>query len=148
MIHFKNPEKSDLEIIVKMMGEFYAIDKYPFDVEIAKNLILEFISNENFGKSWLILEDKETIGYVILTFVFSFEYQGKIAFLDELYIKEEFRGKGIGKTTVQFVQKQAKQLSLKLLYLEVENQNQNAQNLYLSQKFEFHNRKIMKYKIQ
>jgi ribosomal protein S18 acetylase RimI-like enzyme len=146
MIDFKSIENADLETIVKMMQNFYAIDNYPFEIEVAKKLILEFVSNENLGKGWLILEDEKTIGYVILTFVFSFEYKGKIAFLDELYIKEGFREKGIGKTTVQFIQKQANLLSLKLLYLEVENQNKKAQKLYLSQNFEFHGRKIMKFK--
>lgn len=38
-------------------------------------------------------------------------------------------------------------LSLKLLYLEVETHNENAQKLYLAHDFELHNRKLMKYKI-
>jgi ribosomal protein S18 acetylase RimI-like enzyme len=145
MIHFKSLENSDVATVVKMMQDFYAIDNYPFDVQIAKKLLIEFLSNENFGKCWLILEDEKTIGYVILTFIFSFEYKGKIAFVDECYIDETFRGKGIGKTTIQFIQKEAKELSLKLLYLEVENHNEIAQKMYLSQDFEFHNRTIMKF---
>jgi len=147
MIHFKIAEISHLEIIIKMMQSFYAIDNYFFDGEIAAKLIQEFVNNENLGKCWVILKDKKTIGYVILTFVFSFEYKGRIAFLDELYIEEEFRGKGIGKTAIQFIQEQANELSLKLIYLEIENHNQNAQKLYLSQNFENHNRKIMKFKV-
>ena len=147
MIHFKIAEISHLDTIIKMMQSFYAIDNYFFDGEIAAKLIQEFVNNENLGKCWVILKDKKTIGYVILTFVFSFEYKGRIAFLDELYIEEEFRGKGIGKTAIQFIQEQANELSLKLIYLEIENHNQNAQKLYLSQNFEYHNRKIMKFKV-
>lgn len=129
------------------MQEFYAIDGYPMDVEISKTLFSEFISNENLGKSWLILFDGKTVGYCILTFVFSFEYGGKIAFIDELYIKEGSRGKGIGKASIEFLKSEAAKLSLKLLYLEVEHHNSNAQKLYLAAGFSLHKRNLMQIKI-
>mgnify|MGYP003595251550 FL=1 len=147
MITFKTLEISDIDIITVMMEDFYAIDNYPIEAQATKKMFQEFISNENFGKAWLIYADNKIAGYVILTYIFSFEYGGKIAFVDELFIKESARGKGIGKETIQFVQQESPKLSLKLLYLEVENHNENAQKLYLAQDFGFHNRKLMKYKI-
>ncbi len=147
MITFKTLEISDIDIITVMMEDFYAIDNYPIEAQATKKMFQEFISNENFGKAWLIYADNKIAGYVILTYIFSFEYGGKIAFVDELFIKQSARGKGIGKETIQFVQQESPKLSLKLLYLEVENHNENAQKLYIAQDFGFHNRKLMKYKI-
>ncbi len=147
MTTFKPLEKTDIETIVSMMQEFYFIDNYPIDIEVTKNLFNQFIANENLGKAWLIYSGKEVVGYVILTFVFSFEYQGTIAFIDELYIKETARGIGIGNETIVFIKAEAQKLLLQLLYLEVENHNQNAQKLYIANDFIIHNRKIMKYKI-
>ena len=147
MTTFKPLEITDISTITQMMQDFYAIDNYPMDVEVAKNLYQEFISNEHLGKSWMIYSENEIVGYIILTFIFSFEYGGKIAFVDELFIKETARGKGIGKEAIQFIQQEVPKLSLKLLYLEVEPHNENAQKLYLAHDFEFHNRKLMKYKV-
>ena len=147
MTTFKPLEISDISIITQMMQHFYAIDNYPMDVEVAKTLFQEFISNEHLGKSWLIYSENEVVGYIILTFIFSFEYGGKIAFVDELFIKETARGKGFGKEAIQFIQQEVPKLSLKLLYLEVEPHNENAQKLYLAHDFELHNRKLMKYKV-
>ncbi|MEL1246572.1 GNAT family N-acetyltransferase [Flavobacterium helocola] len=147
MTTFKPLEITDISTITQMMQDFYAIDNYPMNVEVTKNLFREFISNEHLGKSWLIYSENEIVGYIILTFIFSFEYGGKIAFVDELFIKETARGKGIGKEAIQFVQKEVPKLSLKLLYLEVEPHNENAQKLYLAHDFELHNRKLMKYKV-
>ena len=147
MTSFKPLEITDISTITQMMQDFYAIDNYPMDVEVAKELFQEFISNENLGKSWLIYSENEIVGYIILTFIFSFEYGGKIAFVDELFIKETARGKGIGKEAIQFIQREVPKLSLKLLYLEVEPHNENAQKLYLAHDFELHNRKLMKYKV-
>ena len=146
MIQFKPLEQSDIDTIVTLMQQFYAIDNYPIDVETSKTLFQEFISDENLGKSWLILSDNVLVGYLILTFVFSFEYKGKIAFLDELYITAAARGKGIGSKAIEFVQNEAHKTNLKLIYLEVEPHNEKAQKLYLASGFESHNRQLMKYK--
>jgi ribosomal protein S18 acetylase RimI-like enzyme len=147
MIQFKPLEHSDIETIVALMEQFYAIDNYPIDIEVSKKLFQEFISNENLGKSWLILSDNTVVGYLILTFVFSFEYKGKIAFLDELYLTAAARGKGIGSKAIEFIQNEAHKAALKLIYLEVELHNEKAQKLYLASGFESHNRQLMKYKI-
>ncbi|GEC79770.1 GNAT family N-acetyltransferase [Flavobacterium aquatile] len=147
MVQFKPLETYQIETITQMMRDFYAIDNYPIDVEISKKLFQEFISDEKLGKTWLIYDDSQVIGYVILTFIFSFEYKGRIAFIDELYLKDVARGKGIGAKTLEFIKEQITKLSLKLLYLEVEHHNENAQRLYIANDFVIHNRKLLKYKV-
>jgi ribosomal protein S18 acetylase RimI-like enzyme len=147
MITFQNLQKSQIDSIVSMMRDFYAIDNYPIHIEESKQLFETFIVNSDLGKAWLVCKGEEVIGYVILTFVFSFEYKGILAFLDELYIKKEHQGKGFGKQAVRFVQQESSQLNVKMLYLEVEQHNENAQKLYLAHDFEVHNRKILKYKL-
>lgn len=146
MIEFKHIITADIETIVSLMEEFYAIDNYPIKSDVSKALFEEFISNKNLGKAWLIVSDNEIVGYLILTFVFSFEYQGKIAFLDELYVTEKARGIGIGSKAIEFIKDESHKLSLKLIYLEVELHNKKAQNLYIANGFEMHNRKLMRLK--
>lgn len=144
MATFKPLQTSDIDTIVPMMQEFYSIDNYPIDIAVSKTLFLEFLENPHLGRAWLIYSDEEIVGYVILTFVFSFEYKGTIAFLDELYISDKARGKGIGKKALDFIHQEALSLSLKIIYLEIENHNEIAQKLYLSKDFVVHNRSLMK----
>ncbi|WP_308132042.1 GNAT family N-acetyltransferase [uncultured Flavobacterium sp.] len=144
MTTFRPIQTSDIDTIVPMMQKFYSIDNYPIDIAISKALFLEFIENPHLGKAWLIYSDEEIVGYIILTFVFSFEYKGTIAFLDELYISDKARGKGIGKKALDFIHQEALSLSLKIIYLEIENHNEIAQKLYLSKDFVVHNRSLMK----
>ncbi len=148
MCEFNPITENDIPIILPMMETFYAIDGYPIDSEKSKALFKTFIADENLGKAWLIYNNGQPAGYVILTTIFSFEYGGKIAFIDELYIKEAFRGQGIGKASVTFLKEQATKMGLKLLYLEVEHHNSNAQELYLKAGFTIHNRRLMQYKIK
>lgn len=147
MVTYSSLKIDQIEIITSMMKDFYAIDNYPIDIKITKKLFQDFISDENLGRCWLIYNDTEIVGYFILTFIFSFEYKGRIAFIDELYINENQRGKGIGKDVINFIKEQIPKLSLKLLYLEVEHHNENAQKLYIANGFEVHNRKILKHKL-
>ena len=144
MIEFQPLKKSDIEIIVPMMEDFYAIDNYPINPETTKKLFQHFIDDESLGNCWLITHDEIIVGYVILAYIFSFEFEGRIAFLDELYLNQNARGKGIGKVTVDFVHAQALQKNLKVIYLEIETHNEAAKNLYLSKDFIVHNRNLMK----
>ena len=144
MIEFAPLRASDIEIIVPMMQNFYAIDNYPIEPETTRTLFKQFIEDANLGRCWIISHNKITVGYVILTYVFSFEYQGRIAFLDELYLNENARGKGIGRKTLEFIHQQAIQNELKIIYLEVESHNEVAKKLYLSNDFVIHNRQLMK----
>lgn len=140
---FKPIEVQDIPIVIAMMEEFYAIDNYPIDSNVSCGLMREFLENETLGRGWLILNDGEPMGYVILTFVFSFEYKGRIAFLDELFISPKTRGLGFGKQALDFITEQAKALSVKIIYLEIEGHNTVAQKLYLSKGYAIHNRGLM-----
>ena len=137
---------ADIEIVVEMMRDFYAIDGYPINAEASKSLFSEFLCNSHLGRAWIIETSEKIAGYVILTFVFSFEFGGRIAFVDELFIKKEYRGKGIGKEAIDFVKSEAQKLDLKLLYLEVEPHNENAKKLYLGKGFSRHSRELMIYR--
>lgn len=141
---FKSIEVQDIPIVITMMEEFYAIDNYPIDSNVSRGLMHEFLENETLGRGWLILNEGEPVGYVILTFVFSFEYKGRIAFLDELFISPTTRGLGFGKQALDFIEEQAKALSVKIIYLEIEGHNTVAQKLYLSKGYAIHNRGLMK----
>lgn len=143
---YKPLTSNDIDTITLMMQDFYAIDGYAMSVEASKKLFAEFLLDGNLGKAWLIFSDGTIAGYLILTFIFSFEYGGRIGFLDELYIKEEMRGKGIGKKAIAFVQEEARKAHVKTMYLEVEPHNEKAQQLYLASGFEMHKRKLMQYK--
>nr|WP_322622998.1 GNAT family N-acetyltransferase [uncultured Flavobacterium sp.] len=144
-VNFKTFEASDAPVVITMMEQFYAIDGYPMDATVSKGLFFEFIENESLGKGWVIYADGVLAGYVILTFVFSFEYAGRIAFLDELFISETMRGKGLAKEALDFIKAQTELLSVKIIYLEIEPHNENARKLYLSKGFKNHKRGLLRY---
>jgi len=148
MTTFQPVSPADIDTVVRLMNDFYAIDQYPFDAAVSTELFRQFIKNEALGKAWLIYHNAEPAGYVILTFFFSFEYQGMAAFLDELYLTKAARGKGIGKEAVSFILDQARQRNVKTVYVETEPHNERARQLYLQQGMQEHHRRLMVCKIK
>lgn len=141
---FKPFTAADAPAVINMMQEFYAIDNYPIDEGVSKGLFFEFTENSSLGSGWVILLNGVPAGYIILTFVFSFEYQGRIAFLDELFVLPSARGMGLGKLALDFVAGEAKALSVKIIYLEIEPHNKAAKKLYLSKNYTLHKRNLMR----
>jgi ribosomal protein S18 acetylase RimI-like enzyme len=142
-IHFKKAEKENIDEILRMMKDFNAIDNYPFDRELRKTNLLSFISNSELGQLWIIHDGDSTVGYIILAFGFSFEFKGRDAFIDELFIEERFRNQGIGSLAIDFIFQQAAELGVKAIHLEVEKHNEKGNSLYRKKGFKDHDRFLM-----
>ncbi len=137
-------ETSDIETLTHMMRDFYMIDAYPFDEKTAAHRIGQFLSQPDWGRICLIESDGAVAGYYALTYIYSFEFGGRMAFVDELYINPEFRGRGLGKFAIGDILEFAKASGLKMLYLEIEPENHNAAKLYKACGFEMSRRGLMR----
>ncbi|MGB5818062.1 MAG: GNAT family N-acetyltransferase [Saonia sp.] len=145
---FTEAKDHDIPIILEMMGTFNAIDDYPFDPETRYKNLSELMGNPGLGSIFLIRNQECIIGYIVLTFGYSFEYQGRDAFIDEFFIKEDFRNRGIGKTTLGFIERASEKLGINAIHLEVENHNVNANSLYLNKGFIGNQRTLLTKKIK
>lgn len=96
----------------------------------AKRNFKELIANEHLGKFWILVVDREIIGYLILTFGYSFEYGGRDAFIDEFYLRSDFRNQGYGSQALIKLDEIAAELGVNAIHLEVERTNAIGKNLY------------------
>ena len=147
-IEFKSYSVEDKSDVLEMMTAFNKIDGYEFNVIIGEKNLLDFSSNDALGRLYLIRYQKQNIGYIVLTFGFSFEYKGRDAFIDEFYLKEDFRNKGIGKKTIDFIESESKKLNIKAVHLEAETNNTIANQLYIKKGYQSNGRKLLTKKIK
>nr|WP_298001346.1 GNAT family N-acetyltransferase [uncultured Flavobacterium sp.] len=143
MITFELLTKENIPTIVNLMVNFYAIDGYPINKENTTNLFSEFVNKPESGKCFVIKYNNEICGYTILIQFFSFEMGGYVLLLDELYIDNNFQGKGIGKKAMEFIKQFAQNNNYKKIVLEVEPHNQRAIQLYQKENFRKHKRDLM-----
>jgi ribosomal protein S18 acetylase RimI-like enzyme len=117
--------------------------KIKFDEAAARATFRKLLSLPAFGRVWLLCEDQQCVGYIILTVGFSFEFHGHDAFIDELYIEGSYRRRGYGRQAVAFLEKEALKLGVNAVHLEVDHGNDPAFELYRRAGYEDHGRFLM-----
>jgi ribosomal protein S18 acetylase RimI-like enzyme len=137
-LSFRLAIEADAEILLEFMREYYAFDGHSFDPENTPAALLKLLRNPSFGRVWLIFDGKTPVGYVVLCFGYSLEFLGRDAFVDEFYLRENYRGRGWGARAMRFVEEVANDLEIKSLHLEVTRQNVKAKAFY--QKLGFQDR--------
>jgi ribosomal protein S18 acetylase RimI-like enzyme len=140
---FKIAAPTDVNLLLSLMQAYYAHDQIPFDEAAARLALAGLIENEQFGRTWTIWVGEDLAGYTALTLGFSLEFGGRDAYIDEIYLRPNFQGQGLGRQTIQFLTEACRQLEVKALHLEVEHENAAARAFYHRVGFEEHTRYLM-----
>ncbi len=121
--------------LLPMVEAFHGFQDLPFNHRRVTEILRHLVTSDLLGRIWLIQLDSETVGFIIICFGYGIESGGRDAFVDELFIQEDFRGQGIGRRVLQMVKERARKLKVQTLFLEVDRHNLRAQQLYLSAGF-------------
>lgn len=119
------------------MQALYAFDGYGYDREKARAALMPLLEN-SLGCAWIILDGDSPVGYAVLCFGYSLEWLGRDAFVDEIFLREEYRGRGWGKKTMEFLEDAARELGVRALHLGVMKGNDRALRLYEAIGFQKH----------
>ncbi len=126
-----------------MVKDFWAFEQIPFSSEAALKVWQKAWAHPEFVQAWLLEFESQTVGYVVLTFGFSLEYGGLDAYVDELFVKPEFRGRGFASQALAFLRLECQKLNVVALHLEVDTDNHNAKSLYAKMGFESTARELL-----
>ncbi len=88
------------------------------------------LADPESGGVWTIEMDGSPAGYLVFTFGYSLEFGGRFGLLDELFIEEPWRGRGIGRQAVDFAGRLCVERGWRVLRLEFFPGNRRASDLY------------------
>lgn len=142
-VRLRNAQAADLPLVLELMQAYYAFDHLPFDRPKATTALRGLLDDDRLGRVWVILADDAAAGYIVLTLGYSLEYQGRDAFVDEVYLREAYRRQGVGRQVMALVEGECRALAVRALHLEVERENRSAQAFYRTIGFEDHDRYLM-----
>jgi GNAT superfamily N-acetyltransferase len=125
------------------MREYYAFDGHGFDEAKAHVALMALLRDDNLGRAWLILDRGGPVGYVVLCFGYSLEWLGRDAFVDEFYLLQEYRQRGWGRKTMEFVEGAARAAGVLTLHLEVVRTNRAAFQVYRNLGFAEHDSSLL-----
>ena len=121
---------TDVPTLVQLMAEFYAESGYEADHEQSGQVFTQLIGDPSLGRVWLIEHDDRPAGYLVLTLGFSMEYGGRDAFIDDLFLRPDARGRGLGTAALEAALAACRELDVRAVHLEVDPQNTEAHALY------------------
>jgi ribosomal protein S18 acetylase RimI-like enzyme len=140
---FRAARSEDLPTLLRLMEGFYRETDTRFQREAAGRALAVLAADPSLGRIFLIETGNETAGYVVLTLGFSLEFLGRDAFVDELFVSPEHRGRGLGLAALRFLESAAAALGVAALHLEVGPENETALGLYRRAGFEDRRHRLM-----
>jgi GNAT superfamily N-acetyltransferase len=85
---------ADVTTLVSLMREFYAESGFGLDETWATAAFNHLIGDPSQGAAWIIEERGRPVGHLVLSVRFAMEFGGLLAYVDDLFVRPEHRGKG------------------------------------------------------
>lgn len=118
-----------------MVAAYHAHEGIESSPDHIKSALKPILDGSPTGCAYLIGPRKAPIGYAVLTFGWSIEFGGLVGFLDEFFIREGVRGRGIGAEALASLQRRLAEAGLKALHLFVGTETEGVKSLYVRRGF-------------
>ena len=119
----------DKSIVMEMMRVFYASPAVLSNgsEEIFINDIENCINDSPYLEGYIFEDSGEIQGYAMVAKSFSTEFGKTCIWIEDLYIKNEYRGLGIGSMFLNYIKEK---YADSIIRLEVEEENERAVKVY------------------
>ena len=121
---------ADIPLLVDLMSEFYAEAGYSLNPAHAGAAFAALVADERLGCVWIIQAEHQDVGHLVLTLRYAMEYGGLIACLDDLFVKRDWRNRGLGTKALFEARSFCENVGIRALTVEVGPDNAAAQAIY------------------
>jgi ribosomal protein S18 acetylase RimI-like enzyme len=93
------------------------------DPAILEAALARLLREPSLGGAWLIEQDRAVVGYAIVTFGYDLEFNGRDAYLTEIWVDPPARGVGAGAAALQLLAPELRARGVNALHLQVRPEN-------------------------
>jgi len=127
-LHLAGPD--DIDRLLPMVAAYHAHEGIATDEAHRRSALVPLLDGSPHGAVWLIGMARAPVGYIVVTFGWSVELGGMEGFVDEFFIREAVRGRGMGSEVLASLLPELTRAGLRALHLEVATGNAGALRLY------------------
>ena len=129
MLKIRQLEARDKEVYFSLASAFYKSDAviHPVPVKNIEATFNEMMRSRDYIDCYLGFEDEKAVGFFLIAKTFSQEAGGMVIWVEEIYIYEQFRGKGYGRELMKYIETL---FPAPRYRLEIEPDNDKARKLY------------------
>lgn len=99
----RKAERKDANLILEFIKGIAEYEKMSDQVKATPELLEEWLFDKKIGEVVFVLEENHEVGFVLYFYNFStFVGKGGL-YIEDLFVKPEFRGKGYGKALINHV---------------------------------------------
>lgn len=120
----------DLDRLMTLVAGFHAENGIEQDDETRRGALQPLLDGSPHGAIWMIGPRVAPVGYIAISFGWSIEFGGLDAFLDEIYVRERVRGRGMGSEALAALVRALAEQGINAMHLEVDADNDRARLLY------------------
>jgi len=137
MFHIEKMQESMEEEVLSMVEEFYhsSAVSHPVEESVLAKTFFDAVSEDPLLQGYVLMEEERIVGYAYTTVYYACEVGGPCMMFEELFLKEETRGKGYG--TLFFQKIMEEHPRVRRFRLEVTRSNKSAVRLYEKLGFSF-----------
>lgn len=121
---------ADIDRLEKLVSAYHAHEGIPSDEASRRAALEPLLDGTPHGVAYLIGPKVAPVGYIVISFGYSVELGGIDGFIDEFFIREKVRGRGMGTEVLMSLLPALSEHGVKALHLEVAQDNAAAKRLY------------------
>ena len=120
----------DVPRLLDWMVEFNRLEHIAWSRVTGETPLRKVIDDLALGCVGVLERDRAPIGYFVLTWGYDLEWDGRDAFLTELFLDASARGRGLGRACMERVEETARTHGVRALHLVVRHDNAAALRVY------------------
>jgi len=125
-----------IETLMPLVAGYHAFEALETTDTVRRSALAPLLEDPALGFVDLVLVDGTPVGYLAICYGYSIELGGRDAFVDEFFLIEAVRGRGLGRRILETLPEVCRAHGIRALHLEVARDNVRARNLYASLGFE------------
>ncbi len=137
---------ADLALVLPRTAALNAHEAITLEPAALQAALARLLGDASLGRLWLVLRDGAPVGYALVTFGYDLEFNGRDAWLTELWIDDDARGSGAGQAVLELLGPELQALGVRAVHLQVRPDNP-ARRLYERSGFTAVERVIMSKKL-
>ena len=131
-INIRPAIRTDSATLLPMIQQYWRFEAIEgFDAARVSSLLEQVLGDDaTLGRAWLVDVEGEPAGYLLAVFVFSLEFQGITAEIDELFVVDRYRRLGLGGRLLDAAEAHFRDSGCTHVALQIGRDNEAARAFY------------------
>jgi GNAT superfamily N-acetyltransferase len=135
--HIRPATAQDIPALLTLVAQYWAFEAIEgFDQDRLGRSLARLLADADRGRIWLAELEGAPVGYLLAVFMFSLEFGGICAEIDELYVVEQCRGQRVGARLFETAEAELRRLGCPGVALQIGRGNHAARDFYSRRGFE------------